>query len=104
MWGSWLNDIFPSAAQQPCFCLGLWTDIPQQGTNYSRPGQRLCTWCFNQGQYTNFIYQNVPFERFFDPNIPAIIGNDFTIWEYDFIIPTNQQCWQTNGNIYWLSV
>lgn len=42
--GSWLND---NVATQACFCLGIFADIPRQGTNYSRPGQLLCGWwCF----------------------------------------------------------
>ena len=42
---------------------------------------------------------------FFDPNTGAIIGSDTNIWEYVFNLPTNNSCWwQTNGNIYWLSV
>jgi hypothetical protein len=106
IWGSWLNDAVPPPP--PCFCLGLWSDIPRSGTNYSRPGQQLCSYCAGPGQYTNFIYTNALFERFYDPNIPGtngLIGTDTAIWEYVFDIPTNIPCWyQTNGNIYWLSV
>jgi hypothetical protein len=102
--GSWLNDL---VATQACFCLGIWTDIPKAGTNYSRPGVRICNWCFNPGQYSSFIYASNVNEKFYDPNIPGtngLIGSDTIIWEYVFDVPTNQTCIQTNGNIYWVSV
>lgn len=104
VWTSWINDIVDPNA---CFCLGLWSDIPRVGTNFSRPGNRLCNWCFPPGQYTNFIYSQGTIERFWDPNIPGtngLIGSDMFIREYVFDIPTNQQCWQTNGTTYWLSL
>jgi hypothetical protein len=103
--GSWLNDLIST---QACFCLGIWTDTPQQGTNFSRPNQQLCNWCFNPGQYSYSIYTNGVSERFYDPNLPGTngyIGSDTVIWEYVFPVPTNAPpCIQTNGNIYWLSV
>ncbi len=105
IWGSWLNDVVP--AQQPCFCLGLWSDIPRQGTNYSRPGQLLCNRCFFPGQYSYSLDSSGILEHFYDPNLPppnGLIGTDTNIWQYVFDLPPDQSCWQTNGNTYWLSV
>jgi hypothetical protein len=103
IWTSWLFDLLPP--QPPCFSLGIWTDIPTNANVlYSRPGTLLCNWQFPPGTYTNFLYTNGVQEQFFDPNLPAIIGSDTMIWEYVFDLPTNNPCWQTNGNIYWLSV
>jgi len=102
IWGSWLYDKLPDPP--PCFCLSIWSDVPRQGTNYSRPGAQLCNYCFGPGLYTFFPYTNGVNEQFFDPNVPGIIGADTAIWEYIFDFPTNPPCWQTNGNIYWLSL
>src|SRR5262249_52403835 len=101
VWGSWRSD---NVWQQPCFCLGIWSDIPKNGTNYSRPANLLWTNCFNPGTYSNYPYASGVQESFFDPNVPGIIGSDTVIWEYTFDIPDSLACWQTNGTVYWLSV
>lgn len=105
IWTSWRFDQLPPV--QPCFSLGLWSDVPADTNNntFSHPGSQICGWQFPPGAYTNFLYTNNVFEQFFDPTLPgSIIGSDTMIWEYVFTIPTNQLCWQTNGNVYWLSV
>jgi hypothetical protein len=106
IWGSWLNDaVWP----QPCFCLGIWSDVPAvtdtNGTVLapSHPGEQLWTNCLNPGQYAYSFFTNAS-EQFFDPNLNAIVGADTQIWEYDFTFPTNQAFTQTNGTVYWLSV
>ncbi len=104
LWASWLSDQLPPTP--PCICLGLWTDIPRNGNNYSRPGFQLCGYCFQPNEYFAFPYTNGVFEQFYDPTAPGngIIGTDTVIWEYVFNLPTNMCWYQTNGNIYWLSV
>jgi len=104
IWASWLNDNVPTPTNSlgpPCFCLGLWSDVPRSATNaISHPGVQLCNWCFTpaDGNMTNFVYASGVREGFFDPNTGAIIGNDTVIWEYVFNLPTNNSCWwQTNG-------
>jgi len=101
IWGSWLNDY---VAAQPCFCLGIWSDVPAAGTNLSYPGIQLWTNCFGPGEYSYLPYTNGVQENFFDPNVDAIIGADTAIWQYTFPIPTNLAFVQTNGMVYWLSV
>src|SRR5262249_28816746 len=103
IWASWNFDRLPPTP--PCFSLGIWSDVPAgPGGVYSHPGQLLCTNRFEACQYTYFPYTNCVQEQFFDPNINTFIGFDTVIWEYIFDWPTNRPCYQTNGNIYWLSL
>src|SRR5207247_1771387 len=79
--------------------LGIWSDVPQQGTNSSRPGQLL--WPASLGplsqpeawgtrtynEYTN--YQQ----------------SGFCVHYGEFVFDvTNTPFIQTTGNVYWLSV
>jgi hypothetical protein len=117
VWGSWLGDNVDTNAQ---FQLSLWTDVPAipGTTNYSRPGQLLCTTAFYPPQSVatsllRYKYRldtpNVR-ETFYDPDLPGLsgfIGNDSQIWRYDFYPPA---CWRQNGSpfgknkVFWLGV
>jgi hypothetical protein len=111
IWGSWTNDLNPAhVGLPPCFCLGIWSDVPAVAGNPSHPGTNLWNCCLYSNQYSFSIFTSlgVPgtnlVEEFFDPNTDSIIGMDNVIWQYTFDIPTNRAFIQTNGTIYWLSV
>jgi len=99
IWASWRYDEVPPASAAPCFNLGLWTDVPVSATNgtFSHPGAQLCNWSFGAFQYTNFVYASGVQERFFDPNIPGIIGTDTVIWEYVFDLTTSRPAGKPMG-------
>jgi hypothetical protein len=118
VWGSWLNDIVDTNA---IFQLSLWTDVPAQlgtATNFSHPGQLLCTQTFYPPTAQGTAPLRYKFrpditnvqEKFYDPNLPdavSLIGDDTTIWRYDFY--PHSPCWYQDGaptahKTYWLSV
>ncbi len=118
VWGSWLNDVVDTNAQ---FQLGLWTDVPgvPGTTNFSHPGDLLCTALFVPPQTVGTSLLRYQYrldaanlrETFFDPDLPppgGFIGNDTQIWRYDFY-PFVPSCWRQRGLpcrplTYWLSV
>src|SRR5207247_7590234 len=102
--GSWHSATGPPSALQPVFSLAICPNPPAHGTNATRPNHPIWnTQCF-PGQYSYFVYTNGVNERFFDPNIPAIIGFGSVVCGLVYDCPTSSPCLHNNGNIYWLSV
>jgi hypothetical protein len=105
VWGSWLNDLVD---RQVVFNLGIWSDA-SAGAAPSRPGILLWRGVFTPGQYNSQLAAQAS-ERFYDPSLlgtagaSSILGSDTAVWRYDFYVATNKAFWQTNGQIYWLSV
>ena len=98
IWGSWLNDQVPGIP--PLFDLSFESDVPNTNGTYSHPGNVLWDSLYSPTRVS--LYSNNVNERFYDPDIPAIIGTDHQIWQYDFTI-TNA-FYQTYGTTYWLNV
>lgn len=100
IWGSWLYDI---TDPQAVFYLSIYTDS-RPPNDYSRPGDLLRSYVFQPGQYTARIYASNVQEDFLDPNLNMLIGNDSTIWQYNFSISDPNPIIQEEGRIYWLAV
>jgi hypothetical protein len=102
IWGSWLNDQFDPNAT---FTLSFWGDVPPVGAGPSHPGNLLWQWTFGNADYTSTLVSSGVLEGFFDPSCPTMLrGNDTQVYQYDFDVPAPAAFYQTNGNIYWLSV
>ena len=72
---------------------------------FSHPGNLLWVSNFLTGQYSIAVDPGLISQPFYDTNYGEIIGSDSQVWQYDFpVVQTNAAFWQTNGNIYWLSV
>jgi len=105
IWGSWLNDVVdPNVV----FKLSFHKDIPGGATNPSQPGDQIWMGTFAPGRYLARPWATSPGEPFFDPNTNSIIGQDNTIWQYNFDIPVTeafvQQGTAANPVVYWLDV
>lgn len=105
IWGSWLNDRIPTRPNQGTFILGIYNDIPASadGLTHSRPGDLLWEMQFKPGEYVANRVATSP-ERFFDPNINQVIGEDNVVFQYNFFIDEAMALVQDEGNIYWLAV
>lgn len=104
LWCSWFNDQADSAT---IFNLSIWTDVPVSATNsFSHPGTMLWSMPFAPGQYEMLPVFNSN-ERFLYPG-QGVVGQDNTIWQYNFYPPTGNQFTQTGSIsapvVYWLSV
>ncbi|MBP8261530.1 MAG: PEP-CTERM sorting domain-containing protein, partial [Verrucomicrobia bacterium] len=101
VWGSWWGDLVLNPAQP--FQLTFWTDVKagsDQNTLYSHPGAPLWTHVMTSVGIPVYPSQ----EGFWDPNLNESIGRDTVVWQYDFLIPASQAFYQTESEIYWLSV
>ena len=105
IWGSWLNDQLPPATDHGTFMLAIYDDIPAgtAGIDHSRPGQLLWDMKFRPGEYIAREYAFAQ-EAFYDPNLDQIIGQDTSVWQYNFFIDEPLALQQQEGNIYWLAV
>lgn len=105
LWGSWLSDLAPNHPEHGTFILALYTDIPADpgSSFYSRPGELLWQMQFKPGEYFARDYATAQ-ERFFDPNLNQVIGDDTQVWQYNFLIDEPFALQQEKGNIYWLAV
>jgi hypothetical protein len=114
IWGSWFADQLPrpvvGGPGDPTavdFKLSFHADVPRDANNNpSHPGAELWHYIAPAGSFAARVWkveQDFP-EMFFDPTVNDIIGNDRTIWQYNFIIPAGEQFTQQQGNIYWLDV
>jgi hypothetical protein len=72
--------------------------------SFSEPGNLVWMSTFTNGEYSSTFDPSQFPQPYFDPNTGDIGGSDYQVWEYNFPIQTNVAFWQTNGNIYWLSV
>ena len=118
IWGSWLSNDYPwpgpddpnpTAGADPgnvTFRLSIHKDIPKElsPTEYSLPEfPALWEKDFKPGEFRVRNWEDA-LEPFFDPNQNEIIGEDYTVWQYNFSIPEADAQWQDRGNIYWLNV
>ena len=104
IWGSWLNDILPGGPENVVFKLSIHSDVPAPPTGgFSQPGQELWSRQFQPGQFVARPYPSSAVERFYDPNINQIIGEDTQVWQYNFK-PIVEPFIQEQGKIYWLDV
>ena len=98
LWGSWLADANPFIPKR--FILGIWSNVPEDAspTGYSMPGQLLWSarWTPQERLYTDSD------EGFLDPNQDEVVGVDSTVFQYNFIIPTDAAFRQVEGETYWL--
>ena len=102
IWGSWFFDeMIP-----PPFEITIWSDNPQGPQGYSQPELLLWSRLFNPGEYTEFLYNQVPDgEWWYDPLQYIVLPMaDFNIWQYDFSIPDDEAFVQEQGTIYWLGI
>ncbi len=120
IWGSWLNDILPVREPSPGqfvpdpgavrFRLSLHTNIPVDPPTieFSRPGQELWARWFDPGEFTVRLWRDQIQEGFYDPFVPAVIGTDTQVYQYNFfldrILPLEELPKQEEGQIYWLDV
>jgi hypothetical protein len=79
-------------------------NVSIRGTSFSHPGDLLWMAYYDPSQYTFTVEPGQFMQPFYDPNYGEIIGGDSQVWQYDFPVQTNAAFWQTNGQIYWLSV
>lgn len=117
IWGSWLEDWFPwpddpnsTLGADPgnvTFRLSIHDDIKAEDspTGYSIPKlPAIKEWDFNPGQFKVRLWAENVTEPFFDPNQGLTVGDDYSVWQYNFYIPEADAVWQDEGTIYWLNV
>ncbi|UCG49589.1 MAG: hypothetical protein JSU94_07370, partial [Phycisphaerales bacterium] len=102
IWGSFMNDrLPPEGPGSLTFNLAIYSDIPQQGGEWSRPGQLLWAQVFWPGQYVVRQVHAGP-EDWYDPVtgewIPA---NHLQAFQYNFHIEKEPYI-QQEGRVYWL--
>ena len=105
IWGSWKYDevIFDNLI----FDLAIWSDNPGLPPDiWSEPETLLWERQLMPGEYNEFPYYYIANgECWYDPCTGDFLNpGDYTIWEYDFIIPDADAFFQEEGNVYWLSV
>lgn len=113
IWGSWFDEHLPQPViggpPDPTavdFKLSFHADVPRTANTPSHPGAELWHFIVPAGTFAARVWkveQDFP-EMFFDPTVNDIIGNDRTIWQYNFLIPAGERFIQQQGNIYWLDV
>lgn len=117
IWGSWLADLLPGgSAATAWFQLSIYSDIPANGSGYSKPGDLLWqTAAIEVGGYTVRKYADA-LEAWYYPlpaqYPPQYYPNDHTgVWQYNFVAPSDadgdlfyQQGTQQVPVVYWLGV
>lgn len=109
IWGSWLNDMLPpNGPEGVMFTLSIHADIPQGPGGYSIPGEPLWVMTFQPGDFTARVWLEGTAEGWLEPPDVYMPAADFTIWQYNFYIPEQDQFYQegsvTDPVIYWLDV
>jgi len=109
IWGSWLYDMLPEGGpDNVVFTLSLHEDIPVGPNGYSQPGDVLWYRQFIPGEFTSRIWLDGIPEGWLTPPDVFIPDADYTIWQYNFHIPADEQPVQQgtleNPVIYWLDV
>jgi hypothetical protein len=107
IWGAWLNDIVDF---NTTFWLAIYDDVPAVTNGPvlvpSRPGTNV-VWqqYFGPGQYAQ-SQVNVGIGNFYNPEPPAIMGNDSKVYYYCFnpSNPPTQTGTLTAAKTYWLAV
>lgn len=103
IWGSWLNNLVDPALT---FWIGIWSDTAATPDTPSHPNQLLYAEEFGPGKYRARVWTNGVQERFMDPTVPAFMGSDNQIYQYNFYLtqPFYQQGTPERPVVYWLSV
>lgn len=103
LWGSWLNGL---ADPEVTFWLGIWTDAPATPDAPNRPDQLVWSQEFRPGEYRARVWRSGVLEQFLEPVVPALMGVDRQIWQYNFYLrnPFHQEGRPEHPVIYWLSV
>ena len=99
LWTSWFGFNGSTVVPPISITLGIWTDVPANGTVPSHPGTLLWTNTFNSGQYKVRPWSSSD-ERFWDPDPPPagiILGPDNLIWQYNFYAPAANTFTQTGS-------
>lgn len=106
VWGSWLEDNVPTAGpNHGTFVLGIYDDVPAYPppVPFSRPGNLLWHGQFHPGQYVARQYATAD-ELFYDPNEMSTLGQDTTVWQYNFSLDPEATFVQQKDDIYWLAI
>ncbi len=102
IWCSYNQDI--DIMQNPFLSLVIYEDVPAGigGIDYSRPG--LPVWDAYLQPTVKRVYASDVVEGFYDPNPDEIIGQDWTVYQFNFIIDEANAFVQEEGKIYWLGI
>lgn len=109
-WGSWKNDIKGNITK---IHAAIYTDIPAEPgiTEYSRPGDKVKSWVFEQDSFTERHYANIApsYERWYDPYTQEYLREgDQNVWQYNIDIDQSEFFWQQgtpeNPIVYWLEI
>jgi len=108
IWGSWLGDIKPPDMGLVQFRLGIWSDVPANGTFPSHPGTQLWSTVTTPTAYQ--LWSAAVNGSFITPD-GTILGSDTEVWQFNFLNlkDTNNETFVQRGTpavplIYWLSV
>jgi len=104
IWGSFADDVLPDNGPGSLrFELSIYSDIPAQGDNWSRPGELLWTCTFEPAKYSVRKVHDGP-EDWYDPATGLYLpGNHRRAYQYSFCIE-DAPLTQEEGTIYWLGV
>jgi hypothetical protein len=100
IWCSYLED----QVTNPPIWLGIWSDVPGTGTEYSHPGELLWQQTFAPDQYQSYFW-DCGYEQWYDPTIQRFWPDSQVL--YYVFYPTNafvQQGSPQHPTNYWLSV
>jgi hypothetical protein len=111
IWGSWLNDGLPSGSPDSVrFILSFHADIPdsESPAGFSMPGDVVWWRVFAPGEFTSRVWLDGTAEGWMDPPDIYVYPADYTIWQYNFFVPEDEQFWQQGTPdrpvVYWLDV
>jgi len=104
IWGSFVNDdLPPKGPDSLTFEITIYSDIPAEGDNWSRPGERLWRRTFKPGEYSAHMVHDGP-EGWYDPARERYYpDNHKQAYQYNFCIEKDPFI-QEEGTIYWLVV
>ncbi len=102
IWFSMRGDAPPNPS---LMAFTIWSDIPRQGTNFSRPGTMLWNQVFSPTDYTTRLYGSGD-QGYYDPNNGIVSPADhFNIWQLNLSMTNPAAAFvQQQGQIYWLGV
>jgi hypothetical protein len=104
IWGSWLEDM---VNLNTTFKLSIYDDNPAGPVPFSRPGDLRWQRFFGPTEYLKRSWATAD-EQFFEPYNNLIIGEDHTVFQYNFYIPAAEAFVQEGmpgaRKVYWLAV
>jgi hypothetical protein len=104
IWGSFINDTLPpNGPDSLTFEISIYSDIPAEGNNFSKPGNLLWTREFQPGEYTVAKVYDGPEDWYDPPRSRYYPDNHNQAYQYDFCIDSNPFI-QQEGTIYWLVI